>query len=161
MSPRWLAAIALTLSTSAFADEPKQEKRPTPVQNTVSITCDVVEVWASHGKGTVDPAIAPRLAKQLQNTLKQNDLKQQSASKVTLTPKKPENLKLGKGSATITLVETVNKAQARITVDFNAAKGKATDTRLVAAGDWVVTSVNQSKDAATADAHVLGVGNCK
>jgi hypothetical protein len=163
MRLRWLAAFALVVSTTASADEPKQEKRPKPADSPagVSVTCEVVEVWASHGKGTVDPKIDPRLAKQLGNTLKQSDLKQLSANKVTLTAKKAEPAKLAKGSATITLVETVNKAQARITVDFNAAKGNAKDTRLVAAGDWVVTSVNQSKDAATADAHVLGVGNCK
>ena len=159
MSRHWLAAIALLVSTSASADEPK---RPTPTQQpSVSVSCDVIEVWASHGKGNVDQKIAPRLAKQLQNTLKQSDLKQESSTKVTLSAKKAESIKLGKGSATITLVETVNKAQLRITVDFNAAKGKATDTRLVAAGDWVVTSVNQTKDPATGDAHVLGVGNCK
>ncbi len=141
---------------------PELRPRPTPVQQpAVAVTCDVFEVWATHGKGTVDPAIPKKLADRLTNTLKQNDMKLLSNKSVTLTPKKTEALRLSKGSATITLVETVNKTQARITVAFTAAKGTATDTRLVAAGDWVVTSVNQSKDAATSEAHVLAVGSCK
>src|SRR5262249_30500707 len=100
------------------------------------------------------------LAKRLESTLKQNDFKQLSSNKVTLEPKKNQAIKLSKGSASITLVETVNKSQARLTVDFTSAKGNSKQTALVAAGDYVIVSVNQSKDA-KAEAHVLAVGSCK
>ena len=48
---------------------------------------------------------AAQMGARLGNTLKQNDFKLQSNNSVTLQVKKPQTLKLGKGSATITLVE--------------------------------------------------------
>jgi hypothetical protein len=147
-------ALMIGLAAPAVADDPK--KAPA-----VSVTCDVVEVWATHGKGAADPAISKQLAKRLEATLKQNDFKQLSSNKVTLEIKKSQTLKLAKGSGAITLIETVNKSQARLTVDFTAAKGKkSTATQLVAGGDWVVASVNQSNDP-KAESHVLAVGSCK
>lgn len=154
-----LALVALlSMATPALADD---APAPKPVQQpAVAVTCDVFEVWATNGKDNVDPAINKVLAKRLGTSLKQNDLKQLSTKSVALTAKKAETVKLSKGSATLTLVETVNKSQVRLIVDFNAAKGNAKQTALVAAGDYVITSVNQSADA-KADAHVLAVGSCK
>lgn len=155
--------LALVMATSpALADKADLPvaPKPRPVQQTVAVTCDVAEVWATHGKGSADPAINATLAKRLGASLKQNDFKLQSNKSVSLTAKKAESVKLSKGSATITLVETINKTQARLSVDFNAAKGNSKQTVTVAAGDYVVVSVNQSKDA-NAEAHVLAVGNCK
>ena len=152
MSLRTLIGLGITiaLAAPATADEPKK----------VSVTCDVVEVWATHGKGVADPALAKQLVKRFEQTLKQNEFKQLSSNKVTLETKKSQTLKLAKGSGAITLIETVNKSQARLTVAFSAVKGKSTATQLVAGGDWVVASVNQSNDA-KAEAHVLAVGSCK
>ncbi len=153
----------LALATPAMADKadvPAMPK-PRPVQQPpVTVTCDVFEVWATHGKGTVDPTINKQLAKRLGASLKQNDFKLESNKSTALTAKKPEAIKLSKGSATITLIETVNKTQARLSVDFNAAKGNSKQTVSVSAGDYVVVSVNQS-GAANAEAHVLAVGSCK
>jgi hypothetical protein len=151
-----VSLVALrALAAPATADE-----KPVPVQQSVAVTCDVVEVWATHGKGSADPAINKTLAKRLESTLKQNDFKQLSSNKATLEPKKNQAIKLSKGSASITLVETVNKSQARLTVDFASAKGNSKQTALVAAGDYVIVSVNQSNNP-KAEAHVLAVGSCK
>lgn len=156
-----LAGLSLR-SLPAMADKADLPvaPKPRPVQQPVTVTCDVFEVWATHGKGTVDPAINKQLAKRLGASLKQNDFKLQSNKSTALTAKKAEAIKLSKGSATITLIETVNKTQARLSVDFNAAKGNSKQTVSVSAGDYVVISVNQSGDA-TAEAHVLAVGSCK
>jgi hypothetical protein len=152
--------FALT-STVAVAEGDLPAPKPDPTQQpAVSVTCEVAEVWATHGKGSADPAINKTLAKRLGASLKQNDFKQASSKQVSLTAKKAESIKLAKGSATITLIETVNKSQVRLTVDFNAAKGNSKQTTLVSAGDYVIVSVNQS-NAPTAEAHVLAVGACK
>ena len=163
---RSAAALLVALLAAASpamadkADVPALPK-PRPVQQpTVAVTCEVFEVWASHGKGNVDGAINKQLAKRLETSLKQNDFKLQSSNQAALAPKKAQSIKLAKGSATITLIETVNKTQARMQVDFNAVKGNSKQTVLVAAGDYVIIGVNQSGDA-KADAHVLAVGGCK
>jgi len=155
---RCVLLTLLATTTPALADTPD---KPRPVdQPAVVVTCDVFEIWATHGKGEVDPAINKQLAKRLGASLKQNDFKLQSNTQAALTAKKRESIKLAKGSATITLIETVNKSQVRLAVDFNAAKGNSKQTTLVAAGDYVIVSVNQS-GAATAESHVLAVGSCK
>jgi hypothetical protein len=155
-----LASLAFTAAAPADAD--KADSKPIPIDQpaVVSVTCEVVEVWATHGKGTVDPGISKQLAKRLGATLKQNDFKQQSSNKATLETKKAQTIKLSKGNASITLVETVNKSQARLTVDFTSAKGNSKQTTLVSAGDYLIVSVNQSNDP-KAEAHVLAVGSCK
>ena len=154
-----LATITLSIGLLSVSAAPALADGP--AHPSVSVACDVYEIWASHGKGTIDPKVPKKLAHRLGNTLKQNDFKLQSHNKVTLATKKPHVLKLARGSATITLIETVNKAQARLTVDFTAAnKLKSNTTQLVSAGDWVVSSVNQASSA-NAEAHVLAVGSCK
>ncbi len=159
-----LAGLAILAASSiAIADKPDVFEKPKRVpaqQPAVAVTCEVFEVWASHGKGVVDPAINKMLAKRLGNSLKQTDFKLTSNTKAALTAKKAEAIKLAKGSATLTLIETVNKSQARLTVDFNAAKGNSKQTVLVSAGDYVIVTVNQSGEP-TAEAHVLAVGSCK
>jgi hypothetical protein len=165
MSGPFSGAIVLSIlaaSSIAIADPdvPEQPKR-VPAQQPVTVTCEVAEVWATHGKAPkADPAINKQLAKRLGNSLKHNVFKLESNNNAALVAKKAQSIKLAKGTATITLIETVNKSQARLTVDFNAAKGNSKQTVLVSAGDYVIVSVNQSGDA-TADAHVLAVGSCK
>jgi hypothetical protein len=165
LAPAILLAVvaASPLAIADKPDVPEKSRRLPAQQPAVAVTCDVAEVWATHGKdgkGNVDPAINATLAKRLGASLKQNDFKLQSSNKASLTAKTAQSIKLSKGTATITLVETVNKSQVRLTVDFNAAKGNSKQTTLVAAGDYVIVSVNQSS-AATAEAHVLAVGSCK
>ncbi len=157
-----LLALLAAASPAMADDVPAMPFKPRLVQQqpAVAVTCEVFEVWASHGKGNVDGAINKQLAKRLETSLKQNDFKLQSSNQAALAPKKAQSIKLAKGSATITLIETVNKTQARMQVDFNAVKGNSKQTVLVAAGDYVIIGVNQSGDA-KADAHVLAVGGCK
>ncbi len=150
-------AVLVLLPMTASADEPAAKKIPAPAP--VQVSCDVVEIWASHGKATIDPAIPKQLASRLTNNFKWTEYKQLSSVTKTIEKKKPEAVKLAKGSATVTLVEIVDKSQVRLTVGFNAAKGASTQTQLVAAGDWVTTAVNQSKEP-NADAHLLAV-SCK
>jgi len=161
MSIRGPLATIVVCATSMLALPTRADTPTQQAPAAVTVSCSVYEIWASHGKGTIDAKLPKQLGHRLTNTLKQNDFKLLSHSQTTLATKKPQTLKLGKGTATITLVETVNKAQARLTVDFMAAnKLKSSATQLVSAGDWVVTSANQS-NAANADAHVLAVGSCK
>ncbi|MBA2544179.1 MAG: hypothetical protein H0V17_31330 [Deltaproteobacteria bacterium] len=153
----------LAVSSLAIADKPEELPKPRRVpaqQPAIAVTCDVFEVWATHGKGAADPAINKVLLKRLENSLKQTEFKLQSSTKAALPAKKAESIKLAKGTATITLIETVNKSQVRLTVDFNAAKGNSKQTTLVSAGDYVIVSANQS-NAPNAEAHVLAVGSCK
>ncbi len=159
-----LALLALLAASPAFADKTDTQlpPKPRPVQQPTApaVTCEVFEVWATHGKGVVDAAINKQLAKRLGASLKQNDFKQLSTTSASLTPKTAQSIKLSKGNASITLVETVNKSQLRLDVNFNAAKGNSKQVVTVAAGDYVIVSVNQSGDAKT-EAHVLAVGSCK
>lgn len=155
-----LALLALLAASPAFADKTDVKPRPVQQPTAPAVTCEVFEVWATHGKGEVDAAINKQLAKRLGASLKQNDFKQLSTKSASLTPKTAQSIKLSKGNASITLVETVNKSQLRLDVNFNAAKGNSKQVVTVAAGDYVIVSVNQSGDAKT-EAHVLAVGSCK
>jgi hypothetical protein len=155
----FVALLAMTATAPADADKLDSRRLPAQQPAAVSVTCDVVEVWATHGKGS-DAGIDKQLAKRLGATLKQNDFKQLSSNKATLETKKAQTLKLSKGNASITLIETVNKSQARLTVDFTSVKGNSKQTTLVSAGDYLIVSVNQSNDP-KAEAHVLAVGSCK
>jgi hypothetical protein len=127
------------------------------------VTCELVEIWATSAK---TPAMDSALAKQLQKRLtiafgsKYTDYKQLSSKSVTLTKKKSEKVALKKGSANVTLVEVVDKDKVRLTADFTSANGKSSSLQqLVAAGDWVITAVQQGNQP-NADGHLLAVG-CK
>ena len=83
-----LLGALLALATPAMADKADLPvtPKPRPVQQPpVTETCDVFEVWATHGKGTVDPAINKQLGKRLGASLKQNDFKLESNKSTTLT----------------------------------------------------------------------------
>ena len=154
-------ALVVLAATPALvsADE---AKKPTPVdQPTVSATCDWFEIWATHGKGTVDAKLPPKVATKLGSLIKQNDYKVLGSGNVSMPAKTGVAVNLAKSNATVTLVETVDKAEVRLTIDFTAAnKLKSSSTQKVAAGDWLAASVNQSTSP-TAEAHVLVVGACK
>jgi hypothetical protein len=158
----WVSIALATVARPLAEADDRAEKR-VPAQQPVQVTCEVIEIWASTGK---TPAMDPALGKQLQKRLtsafgsKWNDYKQLSSNPVTLTKKTPQKLKLKKGSATVTLVEVVDKDKVRLTAEFIAANGKSGNLQqLVAAGDWVMTAVQQGKEP-SADGHLLAVG-CK
>lgn len=163
----WFSIALATVACPLAAADDRAEKRGTPTQTPapagVQVTCELIEIWATTAK---TPAMDAALGKQLQKRLtsafgsKWNDYKQLSTNPVKLTKKKPEKLKLKKGSATVTLVEVVDKDKVRLTADFIAANGGSGSLQqLVAAGDWVITAVQQGKEP-SADGHLLAVG-CK
>ncbi|MEO8705113.1 MAG: hypothetical protein ABI867_33980 [Kofleriaceae bacterium] len=155
MKVRALAIVLALISVPAAADKLAPVQQPA-----VQVTCDLIEIWGSHGKGGMDAAIGKSLASRLTSTLKQTEFKQLSTQSKTIEKKKPTTVKLGKGSATVNLIETVDRSQARITVDFTAAKGiKTSAQQLVSGNDWIVVAANQSKDP-NPDAHILAV-SCK
>ena len=143
----------------ASADEKTDKTVPAQQPAVPQVSCEFIEIWATNGKPpAVDPALSKALVKRLTSVFgaKYNDYKQLSSSTVTLTKKKPETLKLKKGAANVTLVEIVDNTKIRITVDFTSVKGKASQTQLVDAGDWVTTAVQQPNG----DGHLLA-GSCK
>jgi len=158
--------LAVVTSTTALADEKptaKAIRAQAPAPAAVTVTCELVEIWATSAK---TPAMDSALPKQLQKRLtvgfgsKYTDYKQLSSKSVTLTKKKPEKVALKKGSAVVTLVEVVDKDKVRLTADFTSANGKSSSLQqLVAAGDWVITAVQQGKEASS-DGHLLAV-DCK
>lgn len=151
-------ALAAVFAVPVRAD--RTEKMIPAQQPTVQVTCELIEIWGSHGKGAMDPAIGKSLAARLTSTLKQTEFKQLSTQNKTIEKKKPATVKLTKGSAMVNLIEVVDKSQARMTVDFTAAKAIKTGTQqLISGNDWIVVAANQSKDP-NPDAHILAV-SCK
>ncbi|MBS1122622.1 MAG: hypothetical protein H6Q90_4850 [Deltaproteobacteria bacterium] len=149
--------VVLGLGVPASAEDAEQ-KVPADTPGTVQVSCDFIEITASSGKAVaVDPALKP-LEKRLTKVFdkKWNDFKQLSRASSTLAKKKPEVLKLKQGTATATLVEIVDKSKVRLTVEFDDGKGKANQTQLVDAGDWVITVIQQP----SGDGHLLA-GSCK
>jgi hypothetical protein len=155
----WLAALATFAMAPAAIAEPARDKM-TPAQTPVSATCDVVELWASWGGGKCDKAIPERICRRLERDFKFTEYKLLSKDTKTFSKKSPEKIKLAKGSATVTLVEIVDKSNVRLRIDFAAAPGKTDGTFTIAAGDWQTLVAKQSNDP-KADAHILAVGNCK
>lgn len=160
-----LLAVALGSGSTASADKPARPfpvgpsrfpaQQPTPV----TVTCEFVEVWGASppgGKGQIDPALPKTLGGKLAKVKQWTDYKQLSTTTKTLEQKKDEKLKLSKGSAVVSFIEIVDKSKVRLSIDFESAKGKATQKQLVAAGDWVTTAVQQPNG----DGHLLA-GSCK
>jgi hypothetical protein len=152
--------VCALLAGPAIADEASKSKMIPVQQPAVSVTCDLIEIWGSYGKSGMDGAIGKSLASRLTSTLKQTEFKQLSTQSKTIEKKKAATVKLSKGSATVNLIEIVDRAQARITVDFTAAKSiKSSAQQLVSGNDWIVVAANQSKDP-NPDAHILAI-SCK
>src|SRR5687768_12349664 len=150
----YLASIVVALALPASADPPKQVEKKVPVQSPVTATCDVYEIWGSFGKGGADTAIPKRLAKRLDDILKFTEYKLLANHATTFEKNKAVPIKLKKGgNATITLVEIVDKSNARLNINF---KGVAKGTITVAGGDWN-THVAKESNKADAEGHVLAV----
>jgi len=155
----WFLIALVAATPLASADEKSDKKVPAQEPAALQVSCEFIEIWATNGKTpSVDAALSKALVKRLTAVFgaKYNDYKQLSSSPVTLTKKKAETLKLKKGTANVTLVEIVDKTKIRVTIDFASVKGKASQTQLVDAGDWVATAVQQPNS----DGHLLA-GTCK
>ena len=152
----WIAIAVMAIPMVAFADK---SEPPTAAQK-IQISCDFIEIAASKAK---DPSIDGEL-KPMQNRLdsafgeRWNQFRLLSRAQQTLEKKQPAAIKLKDGAATATLIEIVDKSKARLTVEINDGKGKplATQTQLVAGGDWVITVVIKPNK----DGHLLA-GSCK
>jgi hypothetical protein len=108
----------------------------------VTADCDFVEISARTGdKPAIDGELKP-----LEKKLKKppfstwNQFKLLGHTQKALAKKKLEPISLKTGSATATLVETVDKSKVRLTVTIDDAKGKqvVNNTTAVEAGDYVI-----------------------
>ena len=104
--------------------------------------CEFLEISAKTGdKPAIDAELKP-----VEKKLKRppfstwNQFKLLSSSKRSLAKKKTESIALKTGSATVTLVEIVDKSKVRLTVTMDDDKGKhvADNTTTVEAGDYVI-----------------------
>jgi len=122
--------------------------------------CELFEISAKAGdKPAIDAALKPvekKLKKPPFSTW--NQFKLLSQSKRPLTKKKPESIPLKVGSATVTLVEIVDKSKVRLTVTMDDEKGKqvANNTTTVEAGDYMI----YVHPLANNDGHLLSL-TCK
>ena len=108
----------------------------------VTADCDFLEISAKAGdKPAIDGELKP-----LEKKLKKppfgswNQFKLLGHTQKALAKKKQEPIPLKSGSATATLVETVDKSKVRLTVTMDDAKGKqvVNNTATVEAGDYVI-----------------------
>lgn len=125
----------------------------------VKVTCEYIEITASTGKdAAVDPAL-----KQLEKKLKKqpwsfNQYKLLTRGEKALEKGKAANLALKSGSATLTLVETVDKSKARLNVsEDHGGKRVVNNTTTIAAGDWLIVGHPVPPNN---DGHLLAV-SCK
>ena len=135
-SRRSVIAAGLAIAVAALAGAPR------PARADVTADCDFLEISARTGE---PPAIDGEL-RPLEKKLKKppfsawNQFKLLGHTQKALAKKKPEPLGLKTGSATATLVETVDKSKVRLTVTIDDAKGKrvVNNTTAVEAGDYVI-----------------------
>ncbi len=129
-----VAGLAIAVAALAFA--------PRPARADVTADCDFLEISARSGdKPAIDGELKP-----LEKKLKKppfsawNQFKLLGHAQKPLAKKKPEPIGLKTGSATATLIETVDKSKVRLTVTIDDAKGKrvVNNTTAVEAGDYVI-----------------------
>jgi len=176
MSVRLITAVVLA---SALAGPAVAEARPgtaTPVERlqkhrvpldgkkvaqapAVKVTCEYIEITAATGKdASIDPAL-----KQLEKKLKKqpwsfNQYKLLSRGEKALEKGKAETLSLKGGSASLSLVEIVDKSKARLTVsEDHGGKRVVNNTTTIAAGDWLIVGHPVPPNN---DGHLLAV-SCK
>ncbi|MGN6111181.1 MAG: hypothetical protein ACTHU0_39145 [Kofleriaceae bacterium] len=157
MSGRLLLSVALstTLAGAALADEPSPMQEPGP-----QVTCDFIEIGATKGKPSIDPALRPveKKLKKAPFSTQWTEFKQLSQTQKRLVKKKTEAIPLKQGSATATLVETVDASKVRLTVTIDNAKGKKAvdNTSVVDAADYVIYTIVLPNE----DGHLVAV-TCK
>jgi len=130
---RWILALAIGLGLFGGARAARAE---------ATTACEFLEISAKTGdKPAIDAELKPvekKLKKPPFSTW--NQFKLLSSSKRPLAKKKVESIPLKVGSATVTLVEIVDKSKVRLTVTMDDDKGKhvADNTTTVEAGDYVI-----------------------
>jgi len=151
----WLSVISsFGLSSMSLADQ-----RVVPLQGgNVSVACDFIEIGATKTKDTsIDPALGPveKKLKKAPFSTQWSEFKQLSTTSKKLEKKKSESISLKHGSATATLLETVDKSGARLNVTIESPKGKKAvdNTTLVSAADYVIFTIVQ----ANGDGHLVAV----
>jgi hypothetical protein len=155
----WLSiALSMTLGAlPATADERFRAQAPGGVQ----VTCDFIEISAIKGKGpSIDPALGPveKKLKKAPFSTQWGEFKQLSTVSRKLDKKKPEAIALKQGSATATLLETVDKSSVRLNVTIESPRGKKAvdNTSMVSAADYVIFTIVH----ANGDGHLVAV-TCK
>jgi hypothetical protein len=108
----------------------------------VTTGCDFLEISAKTGaKPVIDAELAPVEKKLKKPPLSSwNQFKLLSSSHRALAKKKAETIGLKIGSATVTLIEIVDKAKVRLNITVDDGKGKqvANNTATVEPGDYVI-----------------------
>jgi hypothetical protein len=124
------------------------------------VTADIFEISASTGKTPMFDAELKPLEKKLKKPAfaAWNQFKLLMKTQQTLVKRKPASFKLKIGSASVTLVEIVDKSKCRLTIAMQDDKGKeiANSTVKVEAGDYVVLTVSLPNN----DGHLLAL-SCK
>jgi hypothetical protein len=132
----------LALVVSAAAAAAAVLAAPGRARAEVTATCNFLEISARSGdKPVIDGELRPLEKKLKKPPLSTwNQFKLLSRSDKTLAKKKPESIGLKTGSATATLVETVDKSKVRLTVTMADARGKevVNNTTAIEGGDWVI-----------------------
>jgi hypothetical protein len=136
---RFLIA-ALVFCGGVANAQPTQKQQPPPAQ-TISVTCDFIEITATSAK---DPSVDADLEK-LKKKFKKppfsswNVFKLQHRESRTLQQKKPETIKLKLGEAEAKLLGTANKSQLRLSISLDVnGKNIVNTTATVEAGDYLV-----------------------
>lgn len=164
MSARsWLAGLPLmtALLVASIAVVPGAARaQPAAPAPPPTVTADLLEVSAKTG---APPSIDPDL-KPLQKKLKKppfsswNQFKLLMKAQEKLVKRKPANIKLKHGKATVTLVEIVDKSKCRLSVTIEDEKGKqiVNNTSTVEGGDYLVYGHSLPNN----DGHLLAL-TCK
>jgi hypothetical protein len=151
-----MAAVAVAL----LIGEPHAAHAEAQAQAQAQTDCEFLEMSATTGdKPVIDAELKP-----VEKKLKKppfatwNQFKLLSRSQRPLTKKKVEAIALKVGSATVTLVEIVDKSRVRLTVTMDDGKGKqvANNTTTVEAGDYMI----YVHPLANNDGHLLSL-TCK
>lgn len=172
----WLPLLVVHALVSPVAAEPTRPARApiadrlqaqrAPVQGkkvaqapVVKVSCEFLEINASTAKAaSLDPALKHIEKKLAAQPWSFNQYKLLTKAQKSLEKGKTEAIALKHGSATATLVETVDKSKVRLNVtEDHGGKRMVNNTTTIAAGDWLIVGhpVPPSKDG-----HLLAV-SCK
>jgi len=151
-SRRFWLSFALMSSLGSVSIPATADERP------VTVTCDFIEIAATKGKAaSIDAALGPveKKLKKAPFSTQWSEFKQLSTTSKKLDKKKAEAIPLKQGSATATLLETVDKSGARLNVTIESPKGKKAvdNTSVVSAADYVIYTIVQSNG----DGHLVAV----
>ena len=151
---RWIRLAVLAMIGCAVLAAPRAARADATTE------CEFLEISAKAGdKAAIDAELKP-----VEKKLKKppfsawNQFKLLSQSRRPLAKKKSESIPLKVGSATVTLVEIVDKSKVRLTVTMDDDKGKqvANNTTTVEAGDYMI----YVHPLANNDGHLLSL-TCK